>query len=92
MGRPTMSTNALVNYDFNTVKDPHRSTIIESNPHKDFYAEKFNDKSLTYHHMNSSQLKFDPSKHSPKPYAGGFKSKNETFEFETKKNKEIIGY
>lgn len=42
--------------------------------------------------MNSSQLKFDPSKHSPKPYAGGFKSKNETFEFETKKNKEIIGY
>lgn len=28
MGRPTMSTNTLVNYDFNTVKDPHRSTII----------------------------------------------------------------
>lgn len=42
--------------------------------------------------MNSNQLKFDHSKHSPKPYALGFRSKNETFEFETMKNKTNVGY
>lgn len=37
MGRPTLSTNNLNNFDLTNLKDPHRSTIIETNPNKDFH-------------------------------------------------------
>lgn len=42
--------------------------------------------------MGSSQLKFDQSKQNQKPYALDFRSKNETGDFETKKNKTVIDY
>ena len=58
-----MSTNNLNNFDMSTLKDPHRSTIIETHLNKD-------------QNMSTSQLKFDQSKHSQKPYALGFRSKN----------------